>query len=50
MRAGKSFIARQILNRLIENGVNPVDTLIIRFDDKRLINLNYELLLKMYNL
>ncbi|WP_269203975.1 hypothetical protein [Sulfurisphaera ohwakuensis] len=39
-----------MLNRLIENGVNPDDTLIIRFDDKRLINLNYELLLKIYTL
>lgn len=46
-RAGKSFIARQVLNRLIENGVNLEDTLIIRLDDERLINLNYELLLKM---
>jgi Predicted ATPase (AAA+ superfamily) len=49
-RAGKSFIARQVLNKLIENGVNVEDTLIIRLDDERLINLNYELLLKMYNL
>lgn len=49
-RAGKSFIARQVLNKLIENGVNVEDTLIIRLDDERLINLNYELLLKMYDL
>ncbi len=49
-RAGKSFIAREVLNRLINNGVNPEDTLIIRLDDERLLNLNYELLLKIYNL
>jgi len=41
-RAGKSFIVREVLNRLINNGVNPEDTLIIRLDDERLLNLNYE--------
>ncbi|MEM1627593.1 MAG: ATP-binding protein [Sulfolobaceae archaeon] len=49
-RAGKSFIARQVLKRLIDSGISPEDTLIIRLDDERLVNLNYELLLKIYNL
>ena len=49
-RAGKSFIARQAINRLIERGVRPEDTLIIKLDDERLVNPDYELLLRMYNL
>ncbi|BCU71103.1 ATP-binding protein [Stygiolobus caldivivus] len=50
-RAGKSFIARQVVKKLIvEKGVKPEDTLIIRLDDERLVNPNYELLLKVYDL
>jgi len=49
-RAGKSYVVRQVINKLIKSGVDPKDTLIIRLDDERLTNLDYNLLLKMYEL
>ncbi|BBG22815.1 hypothetical protein IC006_0099 [Sulfuracidifex tepidarius] len=48
-RAGKSFIARQVVNNLIKLGkYEPEDTLIIRLDDERLLTLEYDILLKLY--
>ncbi|WP_081225726.1 AAA family ATPase [Saccharolobus solfataricus] len=45
-RSGKSTIAFQVLRKLISQGIDPRDTLIIKLDDERLIEVNYELLLR----
>ena len=49
-RSGKSFIVGQVIRELIERGVRPEDTLVIRLDDERLVELSYGLLLRIYDL
>lgn len=47
-RAGKSFISRQVVQKLIEEGLKKEETLIINLEDERLIFKDYELLLQIY--
>jgi len=49
-RSGKSTIGLQVLKGLIDSGVDVTDTLVIRLDDERLINLDYSTLLRILNL
>ena len=50
-RAGKSFISRQIVHKLIEDGdFKKEETLIINLEDERLILRDYELLLQIYRI
>lgn len=49
-RSGKSFIAFQCVKKLIERGVNPKDTLIVKLDDERLIDVDYNTLLRIIDL
>jgi predicted AAA+ superfamily ATPase len=43
-RSGKSFIMRQIAKTFIERGVDPRDTLIINFEDRRFADISVKLL------
>ena len=47
-RSGKSYIARQVVNRWIRSH-NKFDTLIINLDDERFIDADYNLLLDIYD-
>lgn len=47
-RAGKSFIMRQMARRLIHEGLNPKQTLIVNFEDPRYVGLNVSLLDDIY--
>lgn len=49
-RSGKSTIGIQVIKRIIEAGVDPRDTLVLKLDDERLVNLDYNSLLRMYEL
>lgn len=49
-RSGKSIISLQVIEELINRGIDPKDTLIIKLDDERLINPDYELLLRIFDL
>jgi len=50
-RAGKSTIIRQIIKKLLEKGkYEKEDTLIINFEDKRLISPDLELLERIWNI
>ncbi len=49
-RAGKSFISRQVVQKLIERGLKKEETLIINLEDERLILRDYELLLQIYRI
>ncbi|MDG7035850.1 MAG: ATP-binding protein [Nitrososphaerota archaeon] len=49
-RAGKSYVSVQTIKRLIDQGTDPRDTLIIRLDDERLLNPDYQMLLRIYDL
>ncbi len=49
-RCGKSFIAKQVAARFIEDGLGKEDVLIINLDDERLVEKNYGLLLAAYEL
>ena len=48
-RAGKSFIAKQVGKRLVEEGFPKNRILIINLEDERLIDRDYRLLLEMYD-
>ena len=48
-RAGKSFIAKQVVKRLVEEGFSKNRILIINLEDERLIDRDYRLLLEMYD-
>jgi len=55
-RSGKSFIMRQLIKELINNGIAPYETLMINFEDPRLPKLDgaalqeiYEIYLEMLN-
>lgn len=47
-RAGKSFIMRQAAAGLISSGVTPNDILIVNFEDPRLVDLDVQLLDRIY--
>lgn len=47
-RAGKTYIMRQFLKRLITNGISPNSTLFINFEDPRLTELNPSMLEMLY--
>ena len=47
-RSGKSFIAKQVAKKLVEAKVPRKNILIINLEDERLIERNYDLLLKIY--
>ena len=47
-RAGKSFIMRQAAASLISGGVTPNDILIVNFEDPRLMDLDVQLLDRIY--
>lgn len=49
-RSGKSTIGLQVIKKVIESGVDPRDTLVLKLDDERLVNLDYNSLLRMYEL
>ncbi|QKR00184.1 ATP-binding protein [Metallosphaera tengchongensis] len=49
-RSGKSTIGLQALKKLIDSGIDINDTLVIRLDDERLLNLDYATLLRIYDL
>lgn len=47
-RSGKSTIARQYIQKIIDKKTNPKKTLIVNFEDPRLRNLSPELMNKIY--
>ncbi|MEW6482627.1 MAG: ATP-binding protein [bacterium] len=47
-RSGKSFIMRQVAKRLINNGVNKNEILIINFEDPRFTKLDVEVLQRIF--
>ncbi len=47
-RCGKSFIARQVLARMIKGGVQKNNTLIIDLNDERYLQRDYKLFLEIY--
>lgn len=50
-RGGKSVIGLQVIKELIENEkVDPRDTLIVKLDDERLTQVDYDTLLRIINL
>ena len=48
-RSGKSFIAKQVAKKLIEENVSKERVLILNLEDERLIDRNYNVLLEMYD-
>jgi len=49
-RAGKSSIAQQVIGEILRRGVDPRDSLVVKLDDERLIDLNYNVLLRIIDL
>jgi predicted AAA+ superfamily ATPase len=49
-RSGKSYIIRQTVKRLINNGVKRNEILVINFEDPRLPKLNVSMLQKIYEI
>jgi len=47
-RAGKSYIAKQVAKKLIDNGYSKERVLILNLEDERLIEKDYNMLLEMY--
>jgi predicted AAA+ superfamily ATPase len=47
-RSGKSFIARQVAKKLIEQNISKKSVLILNLEDERLIYRNYSVLLELY--
>ena len=48
-RAGKSYIMRQTIKKLIENGVERKDILMVNFEDQRFTEFNIKLLDSIYS-
>jgi len=48
-RAGKSTLILQFIKKLMENGMDEKNILVVNFEDPRFKNLNLELLDKIYN-
>ncbi len=49
-RAGKTYIARQVINRLIEEGVPPKNTLFVNFEDPQLYCRSGRELLELFDI